>query len=72
MIEIEKDKPITDEDLTEFIEDAESKEGGDDWWNDCFYEEAGCVAKEMRVWKARAMALGTELLKEKEDARTSR
>lgn len=44
---------LTDQELDEFIEDAERKhEYNDDWWNMDFYEEAVQVAEELKLRRA--------------------
>jgi len=62
---IEKDKPITEAELDAFIQEAENRTENDVYWITEFAEEAACVGKEMKMWKTRAKALGTDLAKER-------
>jgi hypothetical protein len=42
---------MTNEQLDAFIEDAEDKGCGDDWYNYGFFDEAKVIAEELRGWR---------------------
>ena len=42
---------MTDAQLDLFIDDAENKACGADWWNHDFFEEAKVIAEELKAWR---------------------
>jgi hypothetical protein len=44
-------RDMTDEQIDEFIQDAEVKGCSDDWWNYDFFDAASVIAQELKAWR---------------------